>query len=1172
MDKSIEEIFAALHEAGIRLWLDGGELRFRAPKGALTPELREAVRARREEIIAALSATDGVEIPRVAEQAHYELSHAQKRLWILGQMQELGGAYNIPLHQYLEGPLNAAALEEALARLVARHESLRTTFRVVDGEPRQVVHEDVNARLEFLDLSGERDAESEAQELARRSAEAPFDLEKGPLFRTVLARIAPERHALLFTVHHIVADGVSVGVIYRELTLLYAEAVAGEVEDRARADHSLPSLPVQYKDFAAWQNRMLAGDDALEHKEYWLRKLAGPITPLDIPSDFTRPPVQTFEGREFAMNLGRERLDRLRGLGRERGASLFMVLVAALKTLLHRYTGQEDIVIGCPAAGRIHADLEDQVGFFLNTLALRDHLTPTMTFTDLIDTVKATATEAYEHQAYPFDRLVEDLHVKRDLSRAPIFDVMAILQVRDDAAIRFEGIASRPIFEHNGTSKIDLTFNFAETAEGLILGIEYNTRIFIEERVQAMARHFEVLVDDLLARPDVRIGDASILSEAERRMVDGFSGIAKNGAPALGVRHAVPVQAEGMGTDFQTLMEYFTRNVERHADRVAVVHDEGNLTYAELDRRSNRIVRWLSERFGVTQGDVVALAAASNSDYIASLVAAMKLGAAVICIDPELPVERQAFILKDSRASAVIVSGPVGELQFAGGVADLAAQSTELEDFSDAALDSPQPDGDDAVLVFYTSGSTGQPKGVPLSQRNLLNELLWFRDQFQVAADDIIPQKCVVTFVDAIAELLLPITVVDGGAVHLRPHHGIERDFDAFFAWLDRIQPTILQFVPSVFDQFIEQVEIAHLSRLRTLILSGSTVRRPYDGTFRVYNLYGNTECSALSTCFEMTQADPKRRIPIGSPIRNVTIHIADEQMRPCPLFVPGEIYIGGAGVAKGYLNRPELTAQRFVPSPFREGGMLYRTGDFGAWLADGTINFLGRIDAQVKVRGVRIECGEIEQHLLEHPAVVEAIVTSIERGGEPELAAYVTLTKSPADRKNYSAELRRHLGRFLPDYFIPTYFVFLDAIPKTASGKYDRRALPDPVSKLAAHSAAYEAPRNDLERNIAAVWEDVLEHAPIGIHGHFLDLGGHSLRATRIASRLGGEFGLSVGGVDLFRYPTIAELADAVGARGPSRSETLRAIESVIDEAAFGREIIASASDDELAMLMKED
>ena len=1056
-------------------------------------------------------------IPKLAEQPSYETSHAQRRLWILQQIEPASAAYHIPLHQLLDGPLDRAALEHAIQALVQRHESLRTTFTAVDGEPRQVVHAFLPCDIGFRDVSRADDPAAAARQLAREQTIAPFDLEHGPLIRAAVIRLAPERHALLLTVHHIVADGVSIAAIAADLAALYDAACAGRPA-------LLAPLRIQYRDFAAWQNARLEGERGRLDRDYWHAQLAGALPVLNLLEDLPRPPVLSSRGHELVFEIAADTAAALADVGRRRGASLFMVLVAAVNALLHRCTGDEDIIIGSPSAGRRHVDLDGQVGFFLNTLALRTRVEHDATFEALLDRVRDTAMEAYEHEDYPFERLVHELHVARDTSRSPLFDVMVILQNDVADTIAFGAIAARPFTEHAGTSRLDLSFNFKASGGALLLGLEYNTDLFVEERIRSMAAHLQALLNAVVENPSTTVGRLHLLSAAERqRVLVEFNATAR----------AYPSD--------RAIVDLFEERARSAPDAPAVRHRGRTLTYRELDARSNRLARHFESR-GFGAGDAAVLGAPSSVEMLASLLAILKLRGAAVLAEPSVPLARLAMMLAGSGSRLLITGAKPDGLVFDGTIVELDREADTIGGLSGDAVLVPGRTGGDTALIFFTSGSTGRPNAVPLTNRAIVNELDWFSRYFGVSAQDVIPQKTVVTFVDASVELLLPITF-GGGCVDLRPDHDTARDFAGLSAWFQSIHPTILQFVPAVFDEFIADGDRGSLDSLRALILSGGAVTHQRPFPFRTYNLYGCSECASLSTYFDMTEPTQLARVPIGKPLQNTSVYVLDASLEPCPLFVPGEIYVGGDMVAAGYLGDQTLTAERFIANPFRKGDRLFRTGDFGRWCAGGNLDYLGRRDDQVKVRGLRIECGEVEHALRAHANVREAVVVGRRAGGDVILAAYVTVSPG-ADFD--AAALRAHASESLPGYMIPASFVCVPEFPRTSSGKIDKRALPDPELRAAGGNASPVAPRDAAESAIAAIWRDVLGLASVGVHDDFLGLGGHSLKAARVVARMHRELAMNVALVDLFRHPTIAELAALVAGRGPAVTDEIRPVDAV--------------------------
>jgi amino acid adenylation domain-containing protein len=720
---------------------------------------------------------------------------------------------------------------------------------------------------------------------------------------------------------------------------------------------------------------------------------------------------------------------------------------------------------------------------------------------------------------------------------------MVILQNRLADTRTFAGLPARAFFEPTETAKVDLAFSFKETdADGLLLEIEHAADVFLPERMRHVAGHFQVLLDGILAEPAAPIASISLLSPAERaRVVHAFN------ETAVAYPHD------------RAVIDLFEAQARRTPEAPAARHRERTCSYRELDDLANRLARHLRARAGLDPGEIVVLCVPSGPELLAALLAVLKLRAAAVLVEPSTPLSRLASLLEESGSRVLVTERRPGGLAFAGVSIELGREHAEIAARGADPVAVGGRDPGDAVLVFFTSGSTGRPKGVPLTNRGIVNELHWFRRYFDLGPADVLPQKTVVAFVDCIVELLLPITL-GGGCVDLRPDHDVARDVGALVKWFRAIRPTIVQFVPAVFDEIAAEVDGAAFGALRALVLSGGPAGRRPAYPFRVYNLYGCSECTSLSTAFDMTEPTPLARVPIGTPLQNTRVYVLDAAMEPCPVYVPGELYVGGDMVATGYLGQPALTAERFVPDPFRPGERLFRTGDHARWLPDGTIDYLGRRDDQLKVRGVRIEPGEIEHALREHPAVREAVVTGRPRGGgDALLAAYVV---PEAGRPVSAPELRAALAERLPDALIPSALVILDALPRTASGKVDRRALPAP-GPAGPSSPTGGAPRDDTEAAIARIWCEVLGIAAASVDDDFFALGGHSLKASRLVARLQRDLGVALALVDVLRHPTIAGLAAAARARGRAAAPGIRPVDEP--------EALSPATEEELAMLREE-
>lgn len=1079
--KTTEDLLSELRRRDVSVRAEGGDLAVRAPKGTLTAELREELARKKQELLEALRNAPARPqgIPALPLQETYEVSHAQRRLWILSQLEEASSAYNVPLSVFLDGDLDSAALRRAFYRLVMRHESLRTAIVSVDGEPQQKIATDLGWELGIRDLSRAADPDAEAREAAREFTAAPFDLGRAPLFRAELLRLAPQRHALLFVLHHIISDGWSLSVLMRDLSALYNGTV-------------LPPLRIQYRDFAAWQNEQLRGGAAVAHQEYWTARLAPPLPVLDLPSDRPRPAVQTFRGDMFCFEIGARERDALHALGRSRNATLFMVLAALVKLLLHRYTGERDIILGTPVAGRTDADLEDQIGFYLNTLVLRDTVRPEMPFAELLEQVRDTCLGAYEHQLYPFDKLVDELGLRRDLSRAPLFDVLIVLQNAGRLELRLDGISASELFVEPGTSKYDLSFDFVDQPGSLLVGIRYNTGLFHRDRVERMAGHFAELARSVLADPQYAVGRANLLMTGERELL--LRDVNRTEEPAA----------------HQTVVDLFEEQVRKSPDAIAVSGEDGQLTYQELSDRTGRVARRLVSQ-GVAPGERVALMLDRSPEMVVALLGILKAGCAYVPLDAAFPQQRLAAMLRDS--APAVRMGTDGTFPIETGSSD-----------ADAVL--PSPGSDDCAYVLYTSGSTGTPKGVEVSHGALANLLLAMKAEPGLAATDALLAVTTISFDIAGLELFLPLIC---GARVVIASSAVASDAALLAQRLARGDITVMQATPSTWRMLLA---VDWKGAPNLAILCGGEAL-PRDLALKLlprckalWNMYGPTETTIWSTVHRVTAEDRETTVRIGHPIRNTRVYILDTFSQPLPVGVPGELYIGGAGVARGYRNEPELTAQRFVPDPFsRESGQrLYRTGDRAQFLPNGNIEFLGRLDHQVKVRGFRIETGEVEKLLLQHPHIREAVVVSdTDDAGEVTLVACLV----PHGEAAAPAGLRRYLAESLPAYMIPSAFVWLDALPLTANGKVDRRALSAARQAGFPRAASDAEPRNQMERDIARVFAEILGVERVGIHDSFFELGGHSIKATRAVFRLQTHYCLGVRLIDLFQNPTVAQLAE---------------------------------------------
>jgi amino acid adenylation domain-containing protein len=1047
--------------------------------------------------------------PRAERLADFPLSYAQQRLWFLDQLEPGNPFYNLPGAVRLQGPLDEACLGRALSGVVARHESLRTGFPAIQGRPVQRVSPPAPFQLPVVDLTALPEAlrRSAGRALAQAAVRRPFDLATGPLLRAVLLRLSADERILAFAVHHIVADGWSLRVLVRELTSLYQAFRQG-------LPSPLAALPMQYADYALAEREWLDGEALAPQLEFWRRQLAGLTGALELPADWPRPEAQTFRGARQAVVLSAGTVAALRELGQTEKATPFMVLLAAFAVLLHRYSGSEDVPLGTPITNRDRLETEGLIGFFVNTLVMRCDLAGDPGFRQLLARVRETTLGAFAHPDLPFERLVEELRPDRDLGRTPLFQVLFAYQ---SAAAEGRG-ASELSLEHlpveTGKSLFDLTLALDETPGRIAGAFEYNTDLFDAVRMRRMAGHLETLLAAVVREPDGRLSELPVLTTSERHQLavewtDTFR------------RHPGDLR----------LHERFEAQAARTPDEAAVVHGEIWVTYRELEARANRLARALVAA-GAGRETRVGICLPRTPDLVASLLAVWKAGAAYVPMDPAYPEERLAYMLEDSGA-AVLVAGPGAADGLAARVSVVLRPDELAGDEADDAGSPAVPGSvDDLAYVIYTSGSTGRPKGVAIAHASAAVLLDWAGETFAPADLAAVLASTSICFDLSVFELFVPL--VHGGTVILA-ENALELPR---LAAADRV--TLLNTVPSALGELLRERPLP--SSVRTVCLAGEALRRGLvDRIYetlpgeRVYNLYGPSEDTTYSTFTRVPRGDGAPTI--GRPVANTRAYVLDARGSLVPCGVPGEIWLAGDGLARGYLGRPELTAERFVPDPFAiaPGARAYRTGDLARWSPAGELEFLGRLDHQVKVRGFRIELGEIEVALERHPAVKRAAVLA-----GPDGQSLVAWVAAPEAAGLAPAELRAFLRARLPEHMVPALFVTLAALPLTANGKIDRQALgaqrPRPAT---AGVAGFVAPRNPAEELLAGIWEAVLGVEGVGAHDNFFDLGGHSLLATQMVSRMREAFAVELPLRTLFEAPTVAGLAvrveEARRAGGPA-------------------------------------
>ncbi len=1075
----------------------------------LSPEKRAMLEARLKE---KLQAKKGGKqsIPRQSIDGPIPLSFSQQRLWFLNQLDPDSPTYNISRAVRITGPLNKEALHQALTTIVTRHTTLRTTFTLIDDEPRQIVSQDWALDLPMFDLSHLSEAEKDAEidRIIEERSRHPFNLTTDLMLRTTLLQLDTTDYILVFVVHHVASDGWSTGVLLREISAWYT-TYSGQ------GDSSLPELPIHYTDYALWQRDHLQGDVLEKQLAYWKEQLAGAPAVLELPTDHPRAATKHSSGGRQAINFPLALQESLKALSQQENTTMFMTLLAAFKTLLYRYTAQENVVVGSPVANRSRVEVEPLIGFFVNTLVLHTDLSGNPTFRDILARVREVALGAYAHQELPFEKLVEELQPERNLHINPLFQVMFILQDGTNRTLSLPGLTTDILPRKIGTEQFDLTLSIHESATGLTGYLTYNADLFEATTIERMVGHFQTLLEGIVADPNQLIAQLPLLTASEREQLL----VTFNATEA-------PRQVD------QCLHHLFEAQVVRTPQAIAVVSGNEQLTYEALNQRANQLAHYLTKR-GVGPETLVAICMDRSLEMVIGLMAILKAGAGYVPLDPTYPADRLAFIVNDAQAPILLTQHKLIDR-----LPPSEAQIIELDTDNAAILQEPQTNvpsevsGHNVAYVMYTSGSTGVPKGVVVLHRGVCNYLLWRQSYFPLNETDRALQKTSFSFVDSVWELFEPLMV---GAQLIMAEPNRHQDTNYLVKFIIEQKITAVDFIPSLLHLFLEEPDVAQCTSLRRVTTGSETVTVDLQTRFfthlnaGLYNLYGPTEASIATTCWTCQPDDDRRSVPIGRPIANSQIYLLDKYLQPAPLGFPGEVHIGGRGLARGYLNQPDLTAEKFIRHPFNDDpeARLYKTGDLARYLPDGTLEFLGRADHQVKIRGYRVELGEIEAFLRQVDVVQEAVaIVREDRPGDKRLVAYV-IANNGGDID--PAQLRDYLKEKLPDYMIPSAFVDLEKMPMTPNGKVDRKQLPEPDWNTLHLANDYVEPEGLIEEMVAEVWQTVLGLDRVGLYDNFFDLGGHSLLAIQVISRLRHDYSIELMVHTLFEAPTIAELVPVI-------------------------------------------
>jgi amino acid adenylation domain-containing protein len=1117
--KTIDEFLSHLRRLDVKLWAEGDDLCYEAPSKALTPALLQQLKERKAEILTFLrnvnasSSSNLSPILPAPRDGNLPLSFAQARLWFLNQLEGNSAAYNIPAAVQFQGSLNVAVLEQAVGEIVRRHEALRTNFEIVSGSVVQVINPKPTTIIPIVDLQAlpEEQQSATVKSLVTDSAQRLFDLANETLIRLTLLRLAPESHVLVVVMHHIIADAWSIGIFIQELSSLYEAFSTAKLSP-------LPNLPIQYADFAHWQRVWLDGEVLSTQLNYWQQQLAGCSPLLELPTDRVRPPVQSFRGAQQHVEINLELTHQLKSLSQRCGTTLFMTLLAAFVILLWRYTGVEDIVVGSPIANRNRREIEPLIGFFVNTLVLRVNLEENPSFAELLTQVKQLTLDAYAHQDLPFEKLVESLQPERSLSYHPLFQVMFVLQNAPIEELQLSGLTLTPLPVETGTAKFDLLVSVEETKRGLQASWEYNSDLFDATTITRISGHFQNLLAAIVANPTERISDIPLLTPTERQQL--------------------LVEWNNTQSDYpqnKCIHQLFEEQVERTPDAVALVHQEKQLTYRELNARANQLANYLLS-LGVGSEVLVGICVERSFAMVVGLLGILKAGGAYVPLDPSYPFERLSFIVNDTQLPVLLT-----QQSLLNKLPEIRAQviciDTDWEAIRKHCQENPtnRLTKSNLAYIIYTSGSTGKPKAVSVIHQGVVR-LVKEANYANLNAKEVFLQLAPICFDASTFEIWG--SLLNGARLVLFPNH--MPSLEELGQTIERYQVTTLWLTAGFFHLMVDE-RLEDLRPLRQLLAGGDVLSVSHVQKFlnkldncKLINGYGPTENTTFTCCYSITK--PQQLIdlvPIGRPIANTEVYILDPNLQPVPIGVVGELYISGDGLARGYFNRPELTAEKFIPNPHNKSKVksqkskLYKTGDKARYLPDGKIEFLGRIDNQVKVRGFRIELGEIEAVLSQHPEVRETVVMATQDiPGEKRLIAYVVPIPLQAP---INKELRRFLAEKLPDYMVPSTFVLLDALPLTPNGKVDHQSLPHPDTTRLEPEDTFVAPKDELELQLTKIWEEILDIHPVGITDNFFDLGGHSLLAVRLFAQIEKKFGKNLPLATLFQAATIEELSKII-------------------------------------------
>ena len=1112
MKKNIEEFLSDLAFIGVKLSIEGDRLRCLIPEDVRTSAIKQELTERKQEILAfirsnnAPAATDERSIRPAKRQENLLLSFAQQGLWFQEKLTNVNQIFDVPNSLQLKGKLNFAAFESSIQELVRRHEILRTTFTLAEASPIQVVHSEIDISLPVVNLQelSELERETEISRLIERERTRHFDLEKGPLLRFILLQLGQEEYILLFTIHHLVTDGWSVGIIIKELAALYQAGSENKPSP-------LPELSIQYADYAIWQRQYLQREILENLLAYWKQKLKKNLPALQLPTDYPRPAIQTFSGQRKSFSLSADLTQALKTLSHNQNVTFFMTLLAGLKVLLSRYSGQDDVLIGSPIANRNQNNTEQLIGFFVNTLALRTDLSGDPSFCELLKRIRETTLGAYAHQDLPFELLVQELQPERNLSSTPLIQVMFILHNAPIPTLEMSGLALTPLeMTDQRNVMFDLTVHITETESGLEGSLDYNTDLFEPATIERMVGHLERLLEAVAANPQQKRSQLPLLTEPERQQLLFEWNDTERNYPQDKCIH-----------------QLFEAQVEQTPDSIAVVFEEQELTYLELNTKANQLAHYL-QTLGVKPEVIVGICVERSLEMVIGLLAILKTGGTYIPLDPNYPQERTAFILEQTQASVLLTQASLRKE-----IPPHQAQVVCLDTDWDSIAQQNQSNlsnlvtGENLAYIIYTSGSTGKPKGVQISHKALSNFLSSMKETPGLSDDDTLLAVTTYSFDITALELFLPLIV---GARLVVASQETVSDGIQLSAKLVDSEATVMQATPATW-QLLFAAGWSGKPQLKVLCggeaLPATLATQLIEGCDSLWNMYGPTETTIWSAASQVKTVE--RTVPISDPIANTQLYILDKDERLVPIGVAGELCIGGMGLARSYFHRPDLTAEKFIPNPFSQkaGERLYRTGDLARYLPSGEIEYIGRIDYQVKVRGFRIELGEIEAVIAQHLAVRESVVVVREEStGSSDSKRLVAYVVARQDKILTITELREFLESKLPSYMIPSVWVTLESLPLTPNGKVDRKALPAPEKTRPKLDKKLIAPRNSIECKLAEIWAEVLDVEKVGVFDNFFELGGDSILAIVAIAKANETSELQLTVKQLFQHQTVAALA----------------------------------------------